>query len=348
MSDEPSQLPIDDAVEMFISKREVDSSPKTIRSYQTSLDLFVDWCEENDIETVGELTGWHLEQWEQGRKGDGIAAVTLKGNLSALRQFLKYLGRIEAVGQEFFKKVRLPNLSVEQESSDIKLATTDAEALLKWYRNSPKVYGTNQHAILEVVWNTGARIGGIQALDIGHYEPESGALMFEHNPPATPLKNDEKSERVVAIPEAVCDVLDVYIERERWDKRDDDGRRPLFSSRQGRASDTSIRSWMYLATQPCLHTDCPHGEEPHNCEYRHRNKASQCPSSRSPHQVRTGSITWQSHWAASVGLRPKVISERVDASIQTIRRHYDKATELEKFAKRRQQFTSNLDISEYV
>lgn len=345
--DDPSDLPLEKAVEMFVSKRELENSEETIRKFEDTLEQFLSWAEEEEIETVDELTGWHLEQWEMHRKAEGVAPVTLKGNLSDLRQFLKYLGRIDAVDREFYENVRLPNLSVEEESSDVKLASGDAAALLQYFRNDPSEYGTPKHAVLEVVWNTAARLSGVQALDVGDYDPKGGALLFA-NRPESGLKNDEKSERVVGIPDQVCDVLDTYIKRERWDKRDEHGRQPLFASRQGRASDTTIRSWMYLATQPCLHQDCPHGEEPPTCEYRHRNYASQCPSSRSPHQVRTGSITWQSHWAAAVGLRPKVISERVDASVRTIRRHYDKATELERFARRRRQFTRDLDISEYV
>ncbi|PSQ49959.1 hypothetical protein BRD19_02380 [Halobacteriales archaeon SW_7_65_23] len=99
---------------------------------------------------------------------------------------------------------------------------------------------------------------------------------------------------------------------------------------------------MYQATVPCLHTDCPHGRKRETCEFLEDsyNNASKCPSSRSPHQVRTGSITWQ----RNCGVPADVVSRRVNSSVRVIEEHYDKPDEVEEMEKRRRQYIDRLDI----
>jgi len=124
---------------------------------------------------------------------------------------------------------------------------------------------------------------------------------------------------VVAIPERVCAILDEYVANHRLDVYDDHGRRPLLTSQVGRGSRGGVRGWMYLATVPCLHSPCPHGNEPETCDFLGYSKASKCPSSRSPHQVRTGSVTWQ----LNRGIPIERVAERVNTSVEVLRRHYD-------------------------
>jgi hypothetical protein len=69
-------------------------------------------------------------------------------------------------------------------------------------------------------------------------------------------------------------------------------------------------------------------------------KASQCPSSRSPHQVRTGSLTWQRSRQVPI----EVVAERANASPEVIRKHYDKPSEEESFQQRRQPYLDNLSF----
>jgi hypothetical protein len=138
----------------------------------------------------------------------------------------------------------------------------------------------------------------------------------------------------------VCDVVDEYLAGERHDVYDDYGREPLLASTVGRPSTNAVRAWTYLATVPCLYTECPHGNERATCEYVDYNHASKCPSSRSPHQVRTGSITWQ----RNRGVPADVVSRRVNSSVRVIEEHYDKPNEIEEMEKRRRQFLDRLDF----
>lgn len=99
------------------------------------------------------------------------------------------------------------------------------------------------HAFLEVAWYSGARMGGIRALDLGDYDPEEQSLQFHHLPETgTPLKNKYDGERKVGINDHVVECLDTYILRERSDKRDERGREPLSpDDRVGRRSPRSAR-----------------------------------------------------------------------------------------------------------
>jgi integrase len=184
-------------------------------------------------------------------------------------------------------------------------------------------------------------MGGIRALDLDHYDADARTLEFEHQPKTgTPLKNKTEGERLVGISEDVADALDVYIARERGDARDEHGRDPLFATAQGRASFPTLRAYSYLGTQPCLHVECPHGRRRSGCEYTERSHASKCPSSRSPHQVRTGSITWQ----LNQGLGIELVAKRVNSTPATIRRYYDVAGKHEEFEQRRREAERLLDI----
>ena len=337
----PSDLSIRDARDRFLEEYRVDSTERTVRSYENRLTRFCEWCEEEQIERVGDLSGWLLDEYRRSLSED--SPVTVKGKMMAVKQLLGYLERIEAVDDGLEDKVPIPTLSAEDERSEVKLAPDDARALIAAYRDSAARYGTVEHATLEVFWFTGCRMSGLRALDLDDYDSDTGTVRFRNRPQTeTRLKNGADGERPVGLPSEVVDILDTYIARERPEKRDDHGRRPLFACRQGRPSDTTVRNWTYLATHPCLHTHCPHGRERQTCRYRQRNFASQCPSSRSPHQVRTGSITWQ----LNCGMPIEDVAERVNSAPDTIRRHYDVASGEEKLEQRRRKYLENLSIDE--
>jgi hypothetical protein len=138
------------------------------------------------------------------------------------------------------------------------------------------------------------------------------------------------------------EVLGDYIEHHRVDQQDDVGRAPLFTTREGRPAPDTVRKWSYLATLPCRHSGCPHGKDRATCEWPTYAQASKCPSTRAPHHVRTGSITYQ----LNIGFPVEVVANRVNASVQTIRDHYDKADKQER--RRRQRRRMESDRRDYV
>ena len=338
----PAELKPREAWRRYMDRRRPESTEHSMLTYHYRLKQFVEFCENRNIETVSDFTGWTFENYETARSGDDIAPVTLNGEMKDVRLFVKYLERIEAVDDGLSEKVHIPNVDPAEESNDKKLGTEAAQDLLAYYRKYD--HGSRFHALLEVFWNTGARLGAVRGLDVRDYHPDEQYLEFRHRPDdGTPLKKKVDGERPVALSDSVTDALDAYlVSNDHWDTRDDNGREPLFTSRQGRPSRNTVRCWTYEATLPCLHSECPHGHQRETCDYTPRNQASKCPSSRSPHRIRTGSITWQ----LDSGLPPEVVASRVNASVETIKKHYDKSTPRKRMERRRRRYIDNLDIDQ--
>ena len=336
----PGDLTPREAWNRYIDRRRPESTEHTSRSYYYSLKLFVEWCEDEGVERVEEFTGWLFETYETKRSGRGIAPITLRQEMQTLKQFVEYLERIEAVEDGLSEKVHVPTVDPEDQSSDTKLSAEHAIGLLRHYRKTEPA--SRRHAALEVFWHTGCRLGALRGLDVRDYHSDEQFIEFHHRPETdTPLKNKLDGQRPVALPAGVASTLDRYLRSNNyWDKRDEHGRKPLFASRQGRPGHNTVRTWMYQATLPCQYAECPHDKDPDNCEWTKRNHSSKCPSSRSPHQIRTGSITWQ----LDNGIPPQVVSTRANVSVQTIEKHYDKATPRQRMERRRRRFIDKLHI----
>jgi len=158
----------------------------------------------------------------------------------------------------------------------------------------------------------------------------------------------DPAQRPVGLPPETADAVQTYLDEHRHDTHDDNGRQPLLSSLRGRPSSNTVRIWSYLATLPCSYNVCPHGKDIATCEWRDRAHASKCPSSRSPHQIRTGTITW----LLNLGWPPQDVAERVNATRKTIEEHYDKASpeerrrrQRERMEDRRRQLVNQLDFT---
>jgi site-specific recombinase XerD len=336
-------MTIQQAIDRFVRKRKTEATDRTIRGYRSRLTQFNKWTRKQGIDTIGELTAWHIDEYDMSLREDDAAPTTIKGRMSTINVFLDYCANIGAVDEELSESVDVPNLTKKQEQNQERLAEEDALAALEFFRDSRAYFGVPMHAFLELAWHTGARLGSLKGLDLGDYHSDEQYIEFVHRPSTgTPLKNKHDGERLVGLADPVCDALDVYIDRERSDKRDDHGRNPLFSTRQSRPSFSTLRAWSYQASMPCLWTECPHGRRRESCEYTERIHASKCPSSRSPHRIRTGSITWQ----LNRGLDIEIVAERVNASPSTIRQHYDQASGQEEFEKRRRAAETALDITD--
>ncbi|ELZ16320.1 XerC/D-like integrase [Natrinema thermotolerans DSM 11552] len=340
-ADNPSNLTPRKAWHRYLNSRRTELTEETASTYHYRLKLFTEWCEDNGIETVAELDGWLLDQYESFRAGQGIASTTIHNEMETLKSFVEYLERIEAVDDDLGERVNVPDIPRGERSRETKLSADRAIPLIQNYRNDETLSGTRSHALLETAWHTGARLGGLRSLDLRDFNREERTLEFVHRPETdTPLKNKNNGERIVGISEQVSKTIVEYIQSDRWDKHDENGRQPLFTSMQGRPSSNTVRIWMYMATFPCLHEECPHGYEKAACEFRCHSKSSQCPSSRAPHHVRTGSITWH----RDRGVPKEVTENRVNASQDVIDEYYDKASRQERMEQRRRPHLHKLDI----
>jgi len=346
---DPADLSLREAAQRYLRQRRVDATDQSVDTWEYRLKLFVEWGEANRIESVGQLEPYDLVEYYELRSAE-IAPATLEGEMWTLKMFMEFLDDLGA-GDGLADAVRIPDVDQEDRSSDEKLEPDRGLELLRHYRSDPSDRGTRAHALIELLWMTGARQGGLRALDIRDVTlGDKPFVEFRHRPKTgTPLKNKLAGERAVAIPQESGEAIRRYIEHRRRDVHDDHGRQPLLASMKGRPTPNSVRNWTYQATQPCIRVDCPHGKERETCEWTVQARSSKCPSSKSPHPVRTGSITWM----LNMGWPIKDIAERVNADPKTIRQHYDKADLDERRRRQREamqdrrHLVDTLDISEH-
>lgn len=338
---DPGALSPREAVQRYLRRRQADATDASVKSWKYRLKLWVEWAEGIGIDRVDELRGYDFDDYYGVRSGS-VEPATLQNEMQTLRQFTEYLEQIDAV-DDLADSVRIPDVDKDEISDDVSLEAGDAFSLLAYYRGSDTAYGSRSHALVELAWFTGARQGALRALDLRDFYPDEQFVDFRHRTgTGTPLKNKSDGERPVGIPESVVDVLEEFVAEYRYDVVDDHGRAPLFASMQGRPAKSTFRDWSYLATIPCVHSPCPHDKDRETCDWTKYSHASKCPSSRSIHQIRSGSITWQ----LDAGLPPAVVAERVDSAVETIKKHYDVATPRERLEERRRPFVDNLDFND--
>jgi site-specific recombinase XerD len=333
MNDDLEPIEVAEAKEMYIEQRKQEVSESTIQAHHYRLKHFVRWSEEQeDLHNLNNLTGRDLQRYSMWRREDGdLNNVTMVTQLSTLRVFIKWCERIDAVEDGLHDKIILPDLSQHEDQRDAMLDSEDAEQLLEYMRQFE--WGTRTHALIELLWYGGMRIGAAHGLDLNDYDPDEQYVEIRHRPETeTRLKNKKDGERFVGLSDGVCDALDVYIEYKRIEAEDDFGREPLFTSRYGRVSKSSLRDSIYRATRPCVYTgNCPHDREIEQCEAMDQYKASLCPSSVSPHAIRRGSITH--HLTEDVP--EKMVGDRMNVSLDVLEKHYDRRTEEQKANQRR-------------
>lgn len=338
MSNPPEMSPVE-ARDRWLSKRKPNVTDSTLTSLHYRLKLFADWCEEQHIDRMRDLTGWDMDEYGVARR-ENANAMTLNKELGTLKQWLEYCHNIGLVDESVPDAVSPPKVNKHQQSDDTMLEPERGERLLSQYRSGPH-RASRGHVLLEILWTVGCRASGICALDVNDFDADNQILAFKHRPDGdTGLKNFYDGERMVGLLDETADVLRKWVDDNRPDIHDDNGRQPLLPSQQGRPHPQTIQGWAYVATEPCLHEDCPHDNQRETCDWTLQTTASSCPSSRSPHQIRTGSITWQ----RSRGIPIEVVAKRVDASVRTIKKHYDKEDPRRELEERRRGHLSNLEI----
>lgn len=336
MSDDLDPITPDAALDYYIDARKYDLRDSTIQSHKSRLESFVDWLKEQGITNMNEVdlqTVHAYRVYKREDNGDDATCndVTMQGQVSTIRRFLDHLVDIDAVPEKVPARIRLPTVSGDG-SDDTQLESGRANEILDFLWEFR--YASPEHVTLLLIWRTSARRGGLRALDLDDFDPEERALCFRHRPETgTPLKNGDDGERDVSLTGQVTSVVQDYVSSpQRHDVTDDHGRSPLLTTEYGRPSLTTIQSWVYRFTRPCVIGEmCPHDYEPATCEYTSHDRASGCPSSVSPHAVRTGSIT--AHRDA--GTPRDVVSDRGDVSEKVLEKHYDKASKRQRMRRRR-------------
>lgn len=309
------------ALDYYVDARRGEVAKATLRDHEYRLQTFTDWCEDEGITNLNDVDLRDVHRWRVWKREErGCNINTMHGQVSTLRTFLRVVAGIGGVRRRVAENIRVPTPGKDERSDDTKISPERAHATLDWL--STYEYAGQRHVTFLLAWRIPLRRGSIRALDLDDWLPEEQILQVRHRPPETPLKNGDGGERDVNIASDVAAVVDDYLANSRRRRGGPDDRESLIVTREGRPVVSTVQQWIYQVTRPCVIGDpCPHDEDPETCEAATYSGASKCPSSRSPHQIRTGSVT--AH--RNAGTPRDVLSDRADASERVLDEHYDKA-----------------------
>jgi integrase len=321
------------AFELYMDEMQNELAASTLYSRRSRIGHFLRWCDEKGIDNLNVLTGRDMHEYRIWRRNEGdLAKTTVKGQMDTIRVFIRWCESIDAVQPDLSTKVISPTIGVDEGARDVMLTAEQAEAILTHLGKYE--YASAQHVVLTLLWHTKMRRGALHSLDVSDYHPDEQYLTVVHRPESeTPIKNGKRGERLVALSDDVCRLLDDWIADKRPDVQDDYGRDPLISCATGRIHPHTIQRYVYGVTRPCVYTsECPHGRDIQTCEAAGAwHNASKCPDSLSPHTVRRGAIT---HWL-SRDVPARVVSDRANVSLDILDKHYDRRSGREKMEQRR-------------
>lgn len=326
------------AVHTYLSTRRNELAAQTLQSHRYRLTRFIEWCRDRGITDINTLDGTDLHHYRLSRQDNGnVNTVTLHTQLSTLNVFLKFCERIDLIDTQLHNALLIPSLDDDADRRDTVLTPDHADNALTYLDTYE--YASTDHVLLTLLWRTGMRIGAVRALDVQDVDTANGQLHVQHRPQGgTSLKLGDNGERVVAITADTTQLITDYIDHNRMDVTDDNGRHPLITySSTSRPSRSTLRAHVHRCTQPCLwHGTCPHDRTVESCiDVGVSAPNAGCPSSTPPHDVRRGSITY----ALQNDVPKQVVADRMNVQEDTLDKHYDQRSAETKAEQRRQYFT---------
>ncbi|WP_255151324.1 tyrosine-type recombinase/integrase [Halorarius halobius] len=332
MPDTLQPLSPEDGVDRFLAmRRDSGNRDTTYQNDVTRMNHFLDWCEEEEIENLNNLTGRQLSDFVSWRC-EQVAKSTVEKQISSVREALRFWANIEAVEQGLAERIYAPQLRDVENTRGVHLEPQRAERILGSLDRFH--YASRRHVVMALLWRTGMRRSALRSIDVDDLKEEDHAVRLEHRlDEGTRLKNGDAGSRWVFLGPRWFQIVKDYLDNpDRPEVTDDHGRRPLITTEYGRPGGDTIYKWVNKATHPCEYGECPHDREPSNCEARGTDGyPSKCPSARSPHAVRRGAITQH----LNEGTSPEVVSERMDVGLDTLYKHYDARNERQKMEVRK-------------
>lgn len=227
--------------ELFLDHKEMHCVESTVRNHRYRMNHFLEWCEEEEIENLNDLSGRDIQAYRLWlSENDDLNALTIRNQLSSFRVFLQWAGSIEAVPETLYTKLMIPCVRRSERSSEKILDADEALEILEyrtWYQ-----YASIEHVLLAFLWETGMRIGAANSVDVQNVDFDAECVALAHRPDqSTRLKNGNSGERLVALTADLTELLEDHVEMNRHDVTDEYCREPLLTTNQGGGGCTGIR-----------------------------------------------------------------------------------------------------------
>jgi integrase len=250
------------ALSLYLDDKGRDCQQATIDAHRSRLRFLIRWCEDNGINNLNDLTARDLHEFRVWRRQD-LNTVSEKTQMDTLRVFIRWCESIGAVTPNLYRKVDSPDLEAGENARETVLHADRGREILTYLEQYE--YATIDHVCWLTLAETGMRLGGARALDIRDFHPDAETSHFDvrHRPEAdTPIKNKSRGERRIAVSAEACKIIEDYLQHQRPDVEDEYGREPLLATSHGRVARSTIRTYIYRWSRPCVRdTECPHDRD---------------------------------------------------------------------------------------
>lgn len=154
------------AVQLYLADKERESSDSTVRSHRSRLSHFLNWCSEEGIDNMNDLTARRAHEHRIWRRTDGDkdpGNVTMKTYQDTLRVFTRWCESVDAVPENLSEKILSPEIGKHENERDDMLAPDAGDDVLNHLQKYQ--YASREHVIHLLIWKCLLRRSGIRTLD---------------------------------------------------------------------------------------------------------------------------------------------------------------------------------------
>lgn len=153
-----------ETINMFLDylKNAKHSSNNTLSAYVTDLRKFIDFTNENEIESLDELNTTTVKAYKMHLKSEGFSASTVSRALSALRSYFAYLISLDRMDAN-------PAKEIHNDKNNSQLPVVMSLQEIKKLLDQPSgddAKSIRDKAILELMYATGIKVTELISLDV--------------------------------------------------------------------------------------------------------------------------------------------------------------------------------------
>jgi integrase/recombinase XerD len=202
-------MKFENALQSFLDHLTIERglSGNSISAYRRDLAKFSDFLEKEKLD-FEQLTEKEIVDFEVWLKSLGLAVTSINRNISALKSLYKYLA------QEFSTNNPVSAVVSSKVPRRLPKALTIKEitSLIDSTKREGDPISLRDHAIIELLYGTGARVSEIVGIDINDFAQSD----IEGNPITTlKLRGKGSKERIVPLGSFAKNALDEYLVRIR-------------------------------------------------------------------------------------------------------------------------------------